>query len=533
MSWIPINCKTHFSLLQAFSKCDKLAQKCKEYGYSACVISDIGTVSGAINFHQACRTHGIKPLLGCDFGDYILIAKNKDGWLDLIKIVSQHDLEALKNGASHGNLVCITKDTQPGYKKLFGSNYFCYNYDNHKVYYVTQDEAEVHRVILCSGMKTTLPKTRGRLRKGEEIEHQEFFESDGFYLPSPEEVEDPKKNIDLLNKIVDMCEEYEVTGKPMLPEFKCPEEFNEDQYIKELCRHGWRKRLMEKGVVSTPEKKQEYLDRVNRELEVIFKARLSGYFLIVQDIVNHIKAQGWLAGPGRGSAAGCLISYLLGITEVDPIRYDLIFERFYNEGRNSEGHTSLPDIDVDVPAEHRDEIIEYIKQKYNPDNVSQMITFGRLQGRAALKEVLRINDVVSFAEMNEITKCIPNEAEISDQLEAMDDRSIIKWTLMNDPEGLKEWCIMDENGGLDGSLSSLFDQAIKIEGTNKSQGKHPAGVIIAQERLKDICPMTLDKSGQTIAAFEMNDLENQGHVKFDILGIDLLSKIMDITNEET
>ena len=273
MSWIPINCKTHFSLLQGFSKCDKLAQKCKEHGYGACVISDMNTVSGAINFHQACRKHDIKPLLGCDFGDYILIAKNKDGWLDLIKIVSQHDLEVLKNGASHGNLICVTRDMQPGYKKLFGPNYFCYNYDTHKVYYVTQDEAEAHRVILCSGMKTTLPKARAKLKKGEEIGHQEFFESDGFYLPSPKEVEDSKKNIDLLNKIADMCEEYEVTGKPMLPKFECPKEFNEDQYIKELCRHGWRTRLIEKGAVSTPEKKQEYLDRVNWELEVIFKAR--------------------------------------------------------------------------------------------------------------------------------------------------------------------------------------------------------------------------------------------------------------------
>lgn len=530
MNWIPINCKTHFSLLRAFSKCDKLAKKCKEYGYKACAISDINNVSGAINFHQACRKHGIKPLLGCDFGEYTLIAKNKNGWLDLIKIVSQHGLEILKRAASNGDLICITKDPQAGYKKLFGTNYFCYNYDKHKVYYVTQDEAEAHRVILCSGMKTTLPKAVAAVKKGDEIEHQEFFESDNFYLPPPEEVKDSEKNTELLNKIADMCEEYEVTGKPMLPEFSCPDGLNEDQYIKELCRRGWRNRLMDKGVVSVPDKKQQYLDRVNHELEVIFKAKLSGYFLIVQDIVNHIKDQGWLAGPGRGSAAGCLISYLLGITEVDPIRYNLIFERFYNEGRNSEDHISLPDIDVDVPAEHRDEIIEYIKQKYNPDNVSQMITFGRLQGRAALKEVLRINDAVSFAEMNEITKCIPNEADISDQLEAMEDRSIIKWALMNEPEELKEWCIMDENGDLDGSLAPLFDQAIKIEGTNKSQGKHAAGVIIARERLKDICPMTLDKGGQTIAAFEMNDLENQGHVKFDILGIDLLSKIMDITN---
>jgi DNA polymerase-3 subunit alpha len=251
----------------------------------------------------------------------------------------------------------------------------------------------------------------------------------------------------------------------------------------------------------------------------------------VQDIINNVKERGWLAGPGRGSAAGCLVSYLIGITEVDPIEYDLIFERFYNEGRNTDDYISLPDIDMDVPSEHRDEVIDYIKEKYGQDKVGQMITFGRLQGRAALKEVLRINDAVSFMEMNTITDSIPDEAKISDQLELMDDKSIIRWTLENEPDELKNWCIMDDDGNLSGSLSHLFEQAIKIEGTNKSQGKHPAGVIISKHRLADVCPMTVDKLGDPIVAFEMTALEAQGHVKFDVLGIDLLSKIMDISNE--
>ena len=163
------------------------------------------------------------------------------------------------------------------------------------------------------------------------------------------------------------------------------------------------------------------------------------------------------------------MSYLLGITEVDPIEYGLIFERFYNEGRNTEDHISLPDIDVDVPAEHRDEVIDYIKKKYGKENVSQMITFGRLQGRSALKEVLRISDAVSFSEMNEITDCIPDEAMISDQLELMDkeDRSIIKWALENESENLKGWCKINDEGELEGELAKFFEQAIKIEGTNK------------------------------------------------------------------
>ena len=530
MNWLPINCKTHFSLLKGFCKPSILAAKCKEYGYKACAITDFKTVSGAVDFHQACRNNEVKPLIGCDFEDYMLIAKNKDGWFDLIKLVTIYhvdpNIDTLKKIGAHGNLLCISLNDV--YKNLFGNNFIKYDYNNHKVYYVERGDAVPHRVLLCSGMKTTLPKAQTKIRKDEDIENKEFFTCDDFFLPTPDTVVDNEEDIKLLNRISDLCEDYEVAEKPLLPTFKCPKEYDENEYLKELCRHGWKNKLITSGKVSKKEDEANYLARVKNEFEVIFKAELSGYFLIVQDIVNYIKNQGWLAGPGRGSAAGCLVSYLLGITEVDPLEYGLIFERFYNEGRNTEDYVSLPDIDVDVPAEHRDDVIDYIRRKYNPENVSQMITFGRLQGRAALKEVLRINEAVSFSEMNEITQHIPNEADISDQLELSDEKSIIKWTLINDGGDLKKWCKINEDGTLDGELSNLFEQAIKIEGTNKSQGKHAAGVIISQHKLKDVCPMVKDKNGNLIAAFEMNDLESQGHVKFDILGIDLLSKIMDI-----
>ena len=531
MHWIPFNCKTHFSLLKAFSKCDKLAQKCKEYGYPACVIADTESLSGAMDFHNSCRQHGIKPIIGCDFGTHMLVAKNKDGWFDLIKVVSQGGLTTFKDIAKKGNLICITNEPQNGYQKLFGGNYFSYPYSDRGVYYVTKDEAEAHRILLCSGMKTTLPKVRSLLSSGESVDNQKFFESDDFHLPKSQEVPDNEETIRLLNVISDMCDDYEIASKPMLPKFVCPEGMDEDEYLTQLCRNGWRQRLISSEKISNEDKKEIYLQRIKKELDVIFKADLSGYFLIVQDIINSVKERGWLAGPGRGSAAGCLVSYLIGITEVDPIEYDLIFERFYNEGRNTDDYISLPDIDMDIPSEHRDEVIDYIKEKYGHDKVGQMITFGRLQGRAALKEVLRINDAVSFMEMNTITDSIPDEAKISDQLELMEDKSIIRWTLENEPDELKNWCIMDDDGNLSGSLSHLFEQAIKIEGTNKSQGKHPAGVIISKHRLVDACPMTVDKMGDPIVAFEMTALEAQGHVKFDVLGIDLLSKIMDIANE--
>lgn len=525
---IPINCKTHFSLLKGFSNPDRLAKLCASYGYEACVLADINTLSGAVNFSQACKNNKIKPILGMDTDQFLLIAKNKQGWLDLIKYSSEEkSIDTLKRIADNGSILFITTEDNAAQKKMWGKNYFCYNYTSDAVYYCTKEEAELHRIILCSGMKTSIPKVTAKLQKGEDFENKHFFTSEDYCLKPPSETSGNEKLFEALA----LCEEYEITGKPMLPEFDVPEGFDSDEYLKELCRHGWKSKLAPAGKVADPKQKEIYLQRVKTELEVIFKANLSGYFLIVQDIVNYVKRQGWIAGPGRGSAAGCLISYLVGITEVDPIEFDLLFERFYNEGRNTEDHVSLPDVDMDVPAEHRDEVIDYIKEKYGIDKVSQMVTFGKLQGRAAIKEVLRINDAVSFSEMNAITDSIPDEAKISDQLELMEDKSIIRWALENESEALKSWCYYDEEGNLEGPLSRYFEQAIKIEGTNKSQGKHAAGVIISKHPLAEVCPMVKDKNGKMIAALEMNDLEAMGHVKFDVLGIDLLSKIMEICED--
>ncbi len=528
--FLPLNCKTHFSLLKGFSKPDKLAKKCVEYGYKVCVLADMNSLSGAVDFSQACKDRGIKPIIGYDTIDFLLIAKNKNGWLDLISYSSgDKNVDDLKLLGKNGNIIIITPEKSSGFKKMFGGNYYAYNYNQDAVYYVDEDEADLHRILLCSGMKTTVPKVASKIQKGEDFENKHFFIEERWCLKKPKKPLVKEKS---LFDAISNCEEYEITGKPMLPEFDVPEGFNNDEYLKELCRHGWTSKLSKTGKVSDPKMKQEYLNRVKMELEVIFKAELSGYFLIVQDIINYVKSQGWLAGPGRGSAAGCLVSYLLGITEVDPIEYDLLFERFYNEGRNTDDHISLPDVDMDVPAEHRDEVIDYIKEKYGYDKVSQMVTFGKLQGRAAVKEVLRINEAVSFSEMNDITDSIPDESRISDQLELMEDKSIIRWALENGSEKLKNWCYYNDDGELDGPLSHFFEQAIKIEGTNKSQGKHAAGVIISKHPLSTVCPMVKDKEGKPIAAIEMVPLEAMGHVKFDVLGIDLLSKIMEICKGE-
>ena len=333
-------------------------------------------------------------------------------------------------------------------------------------------------------------------------------------------------------EIADMCGEYDILGKPMLPKFKCPKEQTEEQYLRDLCRDGWKNVLMPTGKVNTQSAKDLYTERIKAELDVISDANLSGYFLIVRDIVNSVHQRNHIPGPGRGSAAGCLVSYLVGITQVDPIEYGLIFERFYNAGRNTADRVSLPDIDIDVPATKRDETIDYIRQKYGNERVGQMVTFGRLQGRSALKEVLRMNEACGFEEMNNITKSLPHEHEVSDQLAEMEESSVIKWTLMNQPESLRGYCRLNDDGELEGDYAKVFQQAMRIEGTFKSQGKHAAGVVISSHNLDQVCPIVRDKKGsEKIAGLEMNDLEAMGHVKFDILGISLMDKIMGVRNQ--
>ena len=390
-------------------------------------------------------------------------------------------------------------------------------------HYPTKQDAPDQRVLLCSAMKTTYKKVKKKLDAGEDVGLSVFFKSFNYHIPSLEEMSELHTEEELNNSVViaDMC------GPPVLPPF--PSKDGPDEYLRQLCRDGWRKKLIDGNRLTDKDTENEYLERIKNELSVLQGAGLSSYFLSVSDIVDYVRSQGWLPGPGRGSASGSLVSYLIGITQVDPIQYGLIFERFYTTGRQTEGHVSLPDIDVDVPASKREEVIEYMRQKYGHGKVGQMITFGRLQGRSALKEVLRVHDACSYDEMNMITKSLPHEQEISDQLQEMDTPSVIKWALLHQPDILKDYCQMDEEGNTTGPYAKYFDQAMRIEGTYKSQGKHAAGVVISPEELSSVCPMVKETNGSNkIAGLEMSDLEAMGHVKFDILGVNLLDKIMDI-----
>ena len=402
-------------------------------------------------------------------------------------------------------------------------------------HYAKQSDAVDQRILLCNNMKITLSQINHKLQNGQDVPLSCFFNSDKYYIPSPEEMAELHTQEEIENTIyVDsMCEEYDILSQPILPPFNYPDKYNSDSdFLRDLCRSGWRHNKLNS---LSQEDQDKYVKRLKYEFDVLHGAGLSSYFLIVQDIVNHIKENKWLPGPGRGSAAGCLVSYLLGITAIDPMQYGLIFDRFYNAGRNTKDRVSMPDIDIDVPIDKREHIIEYIKSTYGNDKVSQMLTFNTMKGRGALKDVLRAYGNLAFEDMNKITKNIPDEAKISDELQEMKkeygEASIIKWALENRSNDLKEWCHLDEEGKLNGPLAKRFEQAIRLEGTKTNQSKHAAGVVIAPEALTNICPMVYDtKNKNLIAGMEMQDLENIGVIKFDILGVAVLDKIMNISD---
>ena len=402
-------------------------------------------------------------------------------------------------------------------------------------HYAKQSDAVDQRILLCNNMKITLSQINHKLQNGQDVPLSCFFNSDKYYIPSPEEMAELHTQEEIENTIyVDsMCEEYDILSQPILPPFNYPDKYNSDSdFLRDLCRSGWRHNKLNS---LSQEDQDKYVKRLKYEFDVLHGAGLSSYFLIVQDIVNHIKENKWLPGPGRGSAAGCLVSYLLGITAIDPMQYGLIFDRFYNAGRNTKDRVSMPDIDIDVPIDKREHIIEYIKSTYGNDKVSQMLTFNTMKGRGALKDVLRAYGNLAFEDMNKITKNIPDEAKISDELQEMKkeygEASIIKWALENRSNDLKEWCHLDEEGKLNGPLAKRIEQAIRLEGTKTNQSKHAAGVVIAPEALTNICPMVYDtKNKNLIAGMEMQDLENIGVIKFDILGVAVLDKIMNISD---
>lgn len=611
--YTPLHVHSYYSLLDGLSKPVSIANRCKELGVSSCAMTDHGTISGAVQFYQAMKNKNIKPILGCELyisqdkaniktkensklSHLIILAKNYEGWQDLIRVISttnnqtnfyhkpRIDLDSLGE-LLHGNCIGICghigsyleikisedadnamtlgKNTISEMKQVFGSDNFFLEtqlFDKEHTprqqqvsdiirrlgevtktkivctpdaHYCVREDAVDQRILLCNHLKTTLVDINKKILNNEEVPMSCFFKSDNYYILSPDEISclHPEEEINNTNYVDSLVENYDILSKPALPSFECPDNLSSDEYLRQLCRKGWKEKI---ATIIPKDQQSLYLDRIKEELDILQGAGLSSYFLIIQDIISYVKTQGWLPGPGRGSAAGCLVSYLIGITAIDPIKYDLLFSRFYNAGRNTANRISMPDIDVDVPINKREEIISYIKEKYGHNKVSQMITYNTMKGRGALKEVLRVYGNISFEEMNRITKNIPDEAKIADELQEMKEdtgeASIIRWALENNVDKLKEWCYINDDGELSGPLAKRFEQAIRLEGTKSNQSKHAAGIVISIKDLSEVCPMIYDsKNDQLVAGMEMQDLEALGVIKFDILGVAMLDKVMNIS----
>ena len=400
-------------------------------------------------------------------------------------------------------------------------------------HYCKKEDAHDQRVLLCTAMRKSLSEVQNEIKKGKSRSLKAFFESNNYHIPSYNEMRQFHTEAELAHTIdiANMCSQYDILGPPNPPVFDCPDAMSPNDYLRYLCRDGWKRKMghIEKGASAF----EDYGSRVEKEIKIFTETYLSSYFLIVRDILQYANSRGYLTGPGRGSAAGCMVSYLMDITKIDPMPYDLIFERFYNAGRNAGGRVSMPDIDIDVPKQSRNDIIDYIKQKYGEDNVAQIVTFQTLKGRAALKRVMAARGNISFSEQNAITSHILDEAKIADELQDMKQElgtaSVITWALENKKDELKEWCYVDDNGVLQGKFAKIFEQAIRLEDTKIIQSKHAAGVVVSPQPIYDVCPMVIDKEGKgQLAGFEGPSCEDAGLLKLDVLGIKMLDKIMEI-----
>lgn len=379
-------------------------------------------------------------------------------------------------------------------------------------HYIDRSDALYQRLLLCSslGLKMTEVKDKaGGLLS--------FFQDDHYHIVTPQELSIYNQDeLNGIHELGEMCSSYSLKENPTLPRFG----EDEEAQLKQLCRDGWNRIIIPNKIDQNTTQREIYAKRVLDELDVISTYNLSGYFLIVQDFIKWLRNQGILCNFGRGSASGSLVSYLTGITMVDPIPHNLLFSRFLNKGRFTKDKFEYPDIDVDLPTYMREPVMHYLKEKYGSENVGQVATFGRLQGAGALKEILRVLNVCSPQEADLITKDIPQHGGIADQLEAQRETSILRFTLNNFPNLLHEYVKL-ENGSLVGDYAEYFKLAISIEGSIKTQGIHAAGVIISPTPLEDICPMLPNN----VCGLEMDALKIRGLTKFDLLGVAAYDKL--------
>ncbi len=556
--FVHLHLHSEFSLLDGAIKINELPKVIKAKGMDAVAITDHGAMYGVVDFYKACKKEGVKPIIGCEVYlskdrhrrevdderyHLILLAENNEGYHNLIKIVSKGytegfyykpriDKEVLmefKEGiiatsaCMAGEIpTLIRRDNYQGavvaakeYLDIFGkSNFFIEIQDHHldeekflnsqliklsreleiplvaanDSHYVNKDDAFSHDVLMCIQMGKTI-KDENRLE----------FPNSEFYIKSSQEMYDIFKDIpsaiENTIKIKDRCNVEFNFDENHLPSFIVPEGETLDSYLKQLCYEGARKKY------GTIEGQVE--DRLEYELEVISKMGYPGYFLIVWDMIKYAKENGIYVGPGRGSAAGSIVAYSLDITTIDPIKYDLLFERFLNPER-----ISLPDIDTDFCYVRRGEVISYLVEKYGHDKVAQIVTFGTMAARAAIRDVGRALDI-PLTEVDKVAKMIPNELKIT--LESAIEKSA----------DLKE-AYTSKN-----DIKKLIDIAMKLEGMPRHSSTHAAAVVISPGAIDNFLPIKIESEGNLTTQYTMTTVEELGLLKMDLLGLRTLTVIGD------
>ena len=551
---------TEYSLLDGFSRIDELLDKAKSFGMDSLAITDHGQMYGVIEFYKKAKERGIKPIIGCEvyvsekdhliknttnkrYYHLILLAKSNNGYQNLIKIVSEAyvngyyykprvSLDFIKNYSKDiiALSACLSGevnqrilegdieaayDTARRYKEIFGKENYYLELQNHglndqkkvnevlvkihedldidlvatnDVHYIDREDSYYQDVLLCI-QTGTLIKDEDRMK----------MPCDEFYLKSSDEMyaifKDYKEALENTSKISKMCNVEIEFHQPHLPYFsKLPEGVSNLDYLTQLVNNGLKKKYDQ--VTETIKK------RADREISVISKMGYVDYFLIVWDFVRFAKHNDIAVGPGRGSAAGSLVSYALDITQIDPLKYNLIFERFLNPER-----VSMPDIDIDFDYVRRDEVVEYVNELYGRDHVSQIVTFGRMQARNAIRDVGRVLDI-SYAKVDKIAKLIP---------------AVINMTL---DRALEESPKFKEAYEKDVESKRLIDTARKLEALPRHTSIHAAGVVMSKEVLTDIVPLAISND-QLVTQFNMTEIEELGLLKMDFLGLRNLTVIKD------
>ncbi|MBI3889389.1 DNA polymerase III subunit alpha, partial [Candidatus Saccharibacteria bacterium] len=584
--YVHLHNHSHHSLLDGLSKIPDLVDKVKELGMEATAVTDHGTMSGTIEFYKAAQSTGIKPIIGMeayvaarsrhdrdpskDKARYhlILLAMNNKGYENLMKLSSIANLEGMyyKPRIDHDLLeeyneglialsACASgevgealknddyeraRDMAAWYKSIFGDRYYLELQDHghpdcpakwdvqvkinqglDKIaaeldipcvvtsdgHYLSHDDQDAHEILLCVGTGSFISDEKRMSLKDFELHVTDPMDIiSRWNTTNPEAVANTKR-------IADMCDVTIELGGILIPKFPVPDGETEKTFLDRLVYQGMAMRYadVEPDKAKTlsvedikPLLNTEQTDRLEMELGVLDKMGYNGYFLIVQDFINWGKDQGIIFGPGRGSAAGSIIAYALKITDLDPLKYGLLFERFLNPDR-----ISMPDIDVDIQDTRRDEVIQYCSDKYGADHVSNIVTFGKMAARAAVRDVARVLQV-PYAEADRLSKMIPPPAQ---------GRHIpLKKSIVDDVDLKKEY---DSNP----TAKTVFDFAVRLEGTIRSHGVHACGVVIAPDNLVNYLPLEMAQKGVVSTQFPMGEVEELGLLKMDFLGLSNLTII--------